>query len=291
MNTGSKYILAAALSAVLALAALGQQEVPRTFDARGVVKELPADGKTVVIQHEAISNYMGAMTMPFEVHDTNLLRNLKPGDHIRFRLNVASKEGWIDNIILLRRSLLPAAAQPGIELSRATAPLDIGQPLPDYHFTNELGQDARLSQFKGRVLAFTFFFTSCPYPNFCPRMTGNFSEAAALLKEKAGPDARWQLLSISFDPKTDTPQRLRDYAEAAHYDPAHWSFLTGDPEQISELADNFGEFYSNVGAAISHNLRTVVVDPQGRVRKIFEGNTWTPGELVDEMLKASAATP
>jgi len=253
----------------------------------GVVKELEPDGKTVVIQHEAISNYMAAMTMPFEVHDTNLLRGLKPGDAIAFHLVVTSAEGWIDSITPRQKPAAPAPAPAPVHFTHAVAPLDEGDSLPDFHFTNELGQAVNLSQYKGGVLAFTFFFTSCPYPNFCPRLTGNFGEAAAQLHKMPGAPARWQLLSISFDPKTDTPQRLQTYAENVRYDPAHWSFLTGDPEQIRGLAELFGEDFWTEGGSISHNFRTVVVDAGGRVRKIFQGNNWSSADLVQEIVKAS----
>jgi protein SCO1 len=265
----------------------------QTFVVNGLVKELEPDGKTVVIQHEAISNYMAAMTMPFEVRDPKELGGLKPGDAITFHLIVTSKEGWVEGITRRQQSpeaspAPPAAAPSGVQVSRAVEPLKEGDMLPDYHFTNELGQAVNLGQYKGRVLAFTFFFTSCPFPNFCPRLTSNFAEAAAQLAKPPGAPARWQLLSISFDPKTDTPPRLEAYARGAHYDPDHWSFLTGDPEQISELADQFGEKFSSEGGSITHNLRTVVVDANGRVRKILVSNTWTSAELVQEMVKAAA---
>src|SRR5580693_5728083 len=67
----------------------------QVFTVKGVVKELEPDGKTAVIRHEAIPGYMEAMTMPFEVRDTNLLHGLKSGDTISFKLAVTPKEGWI----------------------------------------------------------------------------------------------------------------------------------------------------------------------------------------------------
>jgi protein SCO1/2 len=259
------------------------------YSAVGVIKELEPDGKTVVVRHEAISNYMAAMTMPFEVHDTNLLRGLHPGDTIDFQLVVTPKEGWIEKIHL--RDVAPdtntAATPASVQTTPAVEPLDVGDPLPDYHFTNELGQAVSLTDYKGSVLAFTFFFTSCPFPNFCPRMTSNFAEAAAELKTATNAPAKWHLLSISFDPKTDTPDRLLNYANNAHYDPAHWSFLTGDTNEITELADQFGENFWTDGASISHNLRTVVINPRGQVRMIFKGNSWLPAQLVSEMAKAA----
>jgi len=291
------------LCAVLILSACHKQSIPapdqppaparQTFVVNGLVKELEPDGKTVVIQHEAISNYMAAMTMPFEVRDPKGLRGLKAGDAITFHLVVTSKEGWVEEITQRQKSPEAAAAATnasvpaGIQISRAVEPLDVGDMLPDYHFTNELGQAVSLGHYKGGVLAFTFFFTSCPFPNFCPRLTSNFAEAAAQLHQMPGAPAKWQLLSISFDPKNDIPQRLQTYAKAAHYDPDHWSFLTGDAEQISELADQFGQNFWTEGNTISHNLRTVLVDAHGRVRKIYQGNNWTSAELAQEIVKAA----
>src|SRR5438874_1351763 len=68
------------------------------FQVNGIVKELKSDGKTALIQHEAISNYMPAMTMPFKVKDTNQLAGLRPGDQISFRLLVTSDQSWIDHV-------------------------------------------------------------------------------------------------------------------------------------------------------------------------------------------------
>ena len=262
----------------------------QVFSGKGIVKELQLDGKTVVVQHEAISNYMAAMTMPFEVHDTNELRGLKSGDAISFHLFVTPTEGWIGDIIRQRNpSNLPPAvtSSSDLQISRAVTPLDEGDMMPEYHFTNELGQPVNLSQYKGSVMAFTFFFTSCPFPNFCPRMTANFASAAAQLNQMPNAPTNWHLLSVSFDPKTDAPARLLAYAENSHYDSAHWSFLTGAPEQISEFADQFGENFWNEGGSISHNLRMVVVDAKGRIRKIYQGNGWTGSDLVGEMIKAA----
>ncbi len=263
----------------------------QTYAAKGIVKELEPDGRTVVISHEAISNYMPAMTMPFEVQDTNELRGLNAGDSITFHMVVTPTHGWIEDITKTGSSpAKPTAAKPAkptpIHFVRGLEPLDEGDKLPDYPFTNELGQAVSLSQFKGRVLAFTFFFTSCPFPDFCPRMTSNFAEAARRLSGMTNAPAQWQLLSISFDPKNDTPQRLLSYAQAAHYDPAHWSFLTGREPDISNFADQLGENFWHEGGSIGHNLRTVVVDSKGRIRKIFAGNKWTVDELVEEMVKS-----
>jgi protein SCO1/2 len=262
----------------------------QTYAAKGIVKELEPDGKTIVISHEAISNYMAAMTMPFEVQDTNELRGLSVGDTITFRLVVTPTHGWVEGVTKIDSEKALTLTRPSetdhVSFTRALAPLDEGDVLPDYQFTNELGEAVHLNQYRGRVLAFTFFFTSCPFPDFCPRMTSNFAEAAKKLSGMTNAPAQWQLLSVSFDPTNDTPKRLLHYAEAAHYDPTHWSFLTGDPTQIGNLADQMGENFWHEGASVGHNLRTVVVDAKGRIRNIIAGNKWTVDEFVDDMVKA-----
>ncbi len=262
----------------------------QVYTVKGVIKELGPDGKTAVIRHEAIPGYMQAMTMPFEVKDTNLLTGLKAGDVISFDLAVTPTEGWIQALTKIGSAApeqtAQAAPKPAFTASRALEPLDVGDRLPDYHFTNELGEAVSLSQFKGQVLAFTFFFTSCPFPDYCPRMTSNFKQAEMQLGTMSNAPAKWHLLSISFDPTNDTPSRLAKYAGAAEYDKTHWNFLTGDEDQISGLAEQIGENYWHEGASIGHNLRTVVVDPAGRIRNIIPGSKWTVEQFVEDMVQA-----
>jgi len=262
----------------------------QVYAVKGVIKELEPDGKTAVIRHEAIPGYMQAMTMPFEVRDTNLLRGLKAGDTVSFQLAVTPTEGWIQALSKLDSAVAAPVPQPvpqeTTRVSRALQPLDEGDRLPDYYFTNELGEAVSLSQFRGQVLAFTFFFTSCPFPEYCPRMTSNFRQAERELENMTNAPAHWRLLSISFDPANDTPGRLASYALAADYDKSHWSFLTGEEGQISGLAEQIGENYWHEGASLAHNLRTVVVDPTGRIRNIIPGSKWTVEDFVEDMVQA-----
>ena len=217
----------------------------QTFQVKGVVKELKPDGKTIVIQHEAIPNYMPAMTMPFEVRDTNELRGLQPGDIITFQMTVNDTNGWIHHIAKLtaaKPSALPSRA--GVFITHDVEPLDIGDPLPDYHFTNEFGQAVSTGQFKGQPLVFTFFFTSCPYPLFCPLLSSHFEDTQKKLLALTNAPPEWHLLSISFEPETDTPEVLKRYAERYHYDPAHWSFVTGGMIDLISISDQVGEQFS-----------------------------------------------
>jgi protein SCO1 len=258
----------------------------KSYPVRGVVKEVNPTKKSVTVKHEEIPGYMMAMTMPFDVKNTNELRGLQPGDRITFKLLVTEKDGWIEHIVKLGASPDEMPSRSNVEAVKAIAPLDPGQPLPAFHLTNELGQAVSLSDLKGKAFAMTFIFTRCPFPTFCPRMTSNFADVAKKMSERRDAPQNWTLLSISFDPQNDTPETLLKYAEAQHYNPAHWHFLTGTDAQITQLCEVFDEKFWHDGTSISHNLRTAVIDANGRVQKVFEGNEWSPDDLVSELIKA-----
>src|SRR6266496_5237354 len=65
---------------------------------QGVVKEIKPIERQLVIAHEAISNFMEAMTMPFNVKDATILTNVVAGQKISFQLHVTDTESWIDGI-------------------------------------------------------------------------------------------------------------------------------------------------------------------------------------------------
>src|SRR2546423_6403490 len=93
----------------------------REFEVRGVVKEIKADGKTVVIRHEEIPNYMPAMVMPFNARRPEELRGLNPGDTISFRMTVTPDDVWIDQMKKEGASVTSTNSQP----SSAAAPNEL----------------------------------------------------------------------------------------------------------------------------------------------------------------------
>jgi protein SCO1 len=256
--------------------------------AKGVVIEVSPVEKKVTIKHEDIPGYMHGMTMPFDVKDTNELAGLQPGEPVSFRIVVSGNYGWIDRI---RKLGAPTNLPPPVEsyhFSKVATPLNEGDLLPDYHFTNQLGQAVSTAQFKGQALAITFLFTRCPFPNFCPLMANNFAATQKKLLAMRNAPTNWHLLIISFDPEFDTPAVLRQYAEAHGADPSRWTFATGALSEITAIGEQFGlAFWKEQGGIISHNLRTVVIDASGRVQKIFTGNDWQPEDLVAEMITAA----
>jgi protein SCO1 len=262
----------------------------RTFAAKGVVEELKPDGRTVVIRHEAISNYMAAMTMPFKVRDSNGLAGIRMGDEVLFQLHVTGTESWIDQIIKI--GSVPMIKTTGM-VHPAPAPNDglpQKNPLLDYQFTNELGQVVSLNSFQGQALAVTFFYTRCPLPEFCPRLSKNFQEASHKLAAMTNGPANWHFISISFDPEFDSPAMLKAYGESYQYDPQHWSFLTGPAEKVGELARASGVTYESDNGTINHNFRTLIIDANGHLQMIFPTSGDLSDAIVGEIIKATAVT-
>jgi protein SCO1/2 len=263
----------------------------QVFQAKGVVISVKPNEKTVEIKHEEIAGYMPAMTMPFDVRDTNELSGLQPGQRVSFRLLVTDTEGWIDHIQKIGEATNNPSANAPVRLARDVEPLQSGDVLPDYRFVNQFGEPFHTAQFKGRALAITFLFTRCPYPTFCPLMSNHFEQVQNKLVALPQDGTNWHLLTISFDPEFDKPEVLKAYAQMHHYDPGHWTFATGELADVTALGEQFGlAFWHDQNGSISHNLRTIVIDASGRVQKVFEGNTWTAEELAAELVKAGRKT-
>ena len=280
------------LLAVLAVSCTSQKRT--TYQVKGVIKEITPDRKQAQIAHENIPGYMDAMTMMFDVKDSKELEGLQPNDQVSFRMIVTENDGWIDQVKKIG-TVTPTNTPPPFRVVREVEPLKVGDLMPDYKFTNELEKAVSLSDFKGKAVAITFLFTRCPYPTFCPRMATNLKGAYKLLSEKSDAPKNWHLLAITIDPNFDTPAVLKEYGTRYEYDPAKWSFLTGEEIDITAIAEQFGLLYfrpdPKLPTGISHNLRTVVIDANGRVQKILPENKWEAPELAEELIKAARVPP
>ncbi len=260
------------------------ETVVRSFKGKGIVLEIKPDAMEVVIRHEAISNYMDAMTMPFKVKVPGMLAGLKRGDQVSFQLNVAADESWISDIV--KTGEVPLGPEISREPSAAPPAAGSKISLLDYKLTNELGQAVSLNDFRGQAIAITFFYTRCPLPDYCPRLSRNFQEASQKLEQMTNLPPNWHFISISFDPQFDTPAVLRNYGESYHYDPAHWSFLTGPADKIAELAHAAGVEYTAENGTINHNFRTLIVDPRSHLQTVFPVSGDLSDQIVSEMIKA-----
>jgi protein SCO1/2 len=259
----------------------------KTYDAHGVVRQIATDHRAITIQHDAIAGYMPAMTMEFPVKDTNELHGISPSDEIAFKLVVRENGDWVESIRFISQRI-EDVTNGVVMIHVPTAELKSGDVLPDYELTDEAGGKIRFADFRGRVLAFTFLFTRCPLPDFCPRMSQDFAETRRLLVNAPGGPTNWQFLSISFDPEFDHPVVLSSYANYFREgNPDRWLFAVASADTLASLAPKLDLMVVHEGGGISHNLRTVVLDPQGRIFRQFDGNQWLPQKLAEAIREAA----
>ena len=269
--------------------ALGPGET--AYEVKGVVREFPTDGRSVVIRQEEIPGYMPKMTMTFTVRQTNELRGLSEGDSVSFRLVATETDHWIDSLRPFgsASAAVPAPPVAGVGVSDAvSAHLHSGDLLPAFTFTDDEGHAGNLTDYRGRAVAFTFVFTRCPLPDFCPRMSRHFSRARELLLARPEAPTNWQFLSISFDPDFDRPEVLARYAtQYRGANPDRWRFAVVSREVLVALAPAVDLRVVPEEGSFLHNLRTVVLDTQGRIFRQFDRNDWTPEELADALVQAA----
>lgn len=257
---------------------LGCSKKPeRRYDLSGKIIAVDAGAHELTIQHQDVPGLMKGMTMPFRVKDGWVFNAAKPGDSIRATLVIAGDRSYLENISLTQDAG-PAPTAPGIRLPQ------VGDTVPNFVFTNQDGKKVDLAQFRGKAVLLTFIYTRCPLPDYCIRMSSNFNKIAHALKQQPSSYDRTEQLSISFDPKYDTPKVLRAYGEnyAGDVDPkfTHWQFVSGTPEETKKAANFFGLSYLPDGTTIVHSLRTAIIGPDGKIAALFNGNDWQPEDAV-----------
>ena len=263
---------------------------PQTFQVHGEIRNVDVANRTVRIAHEEIPDFMPAMTMSLPVKQLSLLDGLVSGDKVQFELSVTESDSWISHL----SKILPevssgasdstAATGKGAPSEQASTELQKGEVVPNFELLDQNGKQVRLSDFRGRAVIITFIYTRCPLPNFCPLMSKNF-EALQQRLDKEFP-GRFQLVSITIDPKFDRPEILKDYAGRYAVNGKSWTFATGSEDEIAAVANLFGLVREWDGGMISHNLRTALIGPDGRLRHVWKSNVWTPYE-VDRMVGES----
>jgi protein SCO1/2 len=246
------------------------------YTTAGLVLRIDQPGAIVTISHDAFPGFMDAMAMPFDLRGSARDAKLTPGDRVRFRLSVKSGRSWVDRVIVV--SAAPVDA--GLQNTPAMPVLvPVGTAMPDFELTDQAGAPVALSGLKGKVVAVTFIYSRCPLPDYCPRMVENFKAVRARFADRMDRDLVF--LTISFDPRYDTPAVLTKYAASQRAGGPGWHFLTGDPAKIERVCNAFGIQYWAEEGLITHSLQTAVIDRDGRLAATVEGKDFTPQQLGD----------
>ncbi len=124
--------------------------------------------------------------------------------------------------------------------------------------TNSSGQTFHSGALAGKVWITDFIYTNCPAE--CPMMT---SKMHSIAKQVMG-QKDVQLVSISVDPDRDPPAVLRDFARKYDAPTEQWTFLTGTPETVHQVA--YVTFHvGDIVGKMEHSTKFVLVDKRGHI--------------------------
>ncbi|HWS96717.1 MAG TPA: SCO family protein [Candidatus Methylomirabilis sp.] len=271
------------------------------YSAKGLVLAVDKQHRTMTVSCEDIPGYMDAMVMPMEVRDAGELDGLARGTLIDFSFVADKEHPYAENVRIRNFDSLeldPLSARRlrlldgAIDQSLSLDLLKVGQPVPDFSLTDQNREHVTRSQFGGKVVAITFVYTRCPFPNFCFRLTNNFARLQKRFAKEMGRNLI--LLTISLDPVHDQPETLAEYARTWNIDAKGWHLLTGPPAEVHKFCERFGvAFFPDEGQLI-HSLHTLIIDRQGKLAVNLEGNEFTAeelGDLVQSVLKGGASNP
>ena len=275
------------LAALLTATACSRAPETRTYQLQGQVLAVRSETSEILVKHEDIQGFMPAMTMPYQVKDPALLKDRAPGDLITATLQVAPELAWLSAITKTGSAPIPEDADTKIPAAAGVHLLKAGDMVPNTTLIDQDDQPLALPEWRGSAIVVTFIYTRCPLPQFCPLMDRRFAEIQSLAADDPALRSKVRLLSISFDPANDRAAVLRAHGAKAGADPAVWRFATAQEEIVDRLAATFGvNVIRETDGTITHNLRTAVIDPRGRIVSIHDSNAWSAATMVDELKAA-----
>ncbi len=249
---------------------------PRSYEVRGVVRDVQRDYGQILVQHEEIPGVMEAMTMNFALRDPALFEGLEKGQGIEFTLEV-SRRGY--TITRIERTEAGAGADGSAPRGALPADADVA---PAFALVDQDGRDVTLASLGGNAILLDFVFTRCTGP--CPILSSRQVGLQRRLTTEVR--ARTHFVSITLDPAYDTPAALREYASARGADLSNWSFLTGAPADVEAVVASYG--VGSVRAPdgdIEHLIVTFLIAPDGRIAERYVGMEDDPETILRDLMR------
>jgi protein SCO1/2 len=205
------------------------------------------------------------------------------GDQITADVVVSNGAAHLENVVVVKKGTGAPPAPTGASLKPGG-----DDQVPDFALVNQDGKRVQLDRYRGKAVLLTFIYTRCPLPDYCPLMTHNFAEIEKGLAKTPDVYAKTHLLSISFDPKYDTPEVLRKYASAFVADPKkppfdHWEFASITEPERADIARFFNLFLNETNGQVTHSLSTDIIAPDGHVYRSYYDNDWKPADVLSEL--------
>lgn len=152
--------------------------------------------------------------------------------------------------------------------------------LPEFNLIDENGTQVTKKDISGKTVVLTFTYVNCDDPNACPVLLGNFNKLQEDIKTKVLNPNKILLVSVSLDPKNDTPAVLKAHAQKMNFDTTYLKMLTGNMNEIKKLTGTLGEHFEKQGTEVMHDNKTFIFDTEGNLTHEFNGSFVDRDELL-----------
>lgn len=260
----------------------------KRYALTGKIASIDKNTQSMVVDGAEIKGFMEAMTMPYMVKNARELEGLGAGDSVTADVVMQGSDYWLENIKVTQKAGAPPPSKTEFHMPSP------GEEVPNFKLVNQSSRHISLAQYRGKILILTFIYTRCPFPDFCPRVTGQFAELNRQLAADPKLYAKTHLLSISFDPGNDTPKVLTDYGhqwagkDAKVFE--HWEFAVAAAADVPKMAKFFGlTVIPEKDNIITHSLSTAVIGPDGKIFRWYHGSDWQASDLLKDAAAALAS--
>ncbi len=184
---------------------------------------------------------------------------------------------------LLHTASVFATANAGIDRDSALeiSQEAIGVAVRDQALALADGSSVRLADFLGQPLVLNFVYTSCSH--ICPTTTRNVAAAVGKAREALGADS-FHVLTVGFDTRVDTPDRMAFFGVQQSIDDPGWTVASMTEPAVRELAEDVGFSWRPVTGGFDHLVQTTIIDAGGRVYRQVYGRDFSTPLLVDPLI-------
>ena len=244
----------------------------KNYSVRGTIIEVRKETNEFLIHHDEIPGFMMAMTMPFKLADSLDINRFKVGDSLKFRLDMNKDKAFATNFQLLGKGTIPEIDNLWDD---EYTPLEIGDIFSNTAFLDTDSNEVLLSDSDGKLRFISYIFTRCPMPDMCPAVVVKNQ----YLAETFSKSSEIEFILISFDYIHDTPSVMKSYYDSYTISYPNMKFYSsfGHLNDIFMLAgQSFVSFWGVDENDIGHTLRSIIIDPERRLMKTYEGTDWPP---------------
>jgi protein SCO1/2 len=171
-------------------------------------------------------------------------------------------------------TMLPCVLLAIINAQAPSPRLAIISDAPDFTLVNQHSKTVKLSDFKGKVLLVSFIFTTCN--GSCPATTHRMAKVEQLLNSRINFRPQVEFVTITLDPKRDTPEALRNYIQLFDLQTTNkakwfgWTFVTGSSETVAKTITDWGMWVKpGLNGQLDHPSRIFLVDRNLKIREIY----------------------